>query len=377
MKPFLCVLLLGWVHFTESVIHKNIDTLERSNERVNFSNGEINRPIRSLQRHKRSNCGTEMYYNYEDEHCCKMCPIGHYKEKPCSAPEQDSVCKPCVAGTFLAHINYVTECRRCTRCDPDTQVEVVRCSADRNSQCACKEGYYLSADHCILCTKCHNRSVTKNCSSTNNAQCGGCLPGYYEEQDECRPSCDQIGEKCENTNTSCSPVCEPVTFEEKSAPYMWIGGFLLLLVPFGGLFIYKHMRRKKHNRGEHIITVHGEGDLPGLSDVNQETRIIFSDDPGHVPSVLQKSCALYDIINCVPVRRWKEFMRTLELPDNVIEMVEVEIPNYRDQQYEMLRRWCQLKMASIDAVYQTLERMNLSRCAEELKAKIEHYPESI
>ncbi|KAG9481995.1 hypothetical protein GDO78_010948 [Eleutherodactylus coqui] len=102
--------------------------------------------------------------------------------------------------------------------------------------------------------------------------------------------------------------------------------------------------------------------------MSQETHILCPDTP-----VLEKSCTLYDIINCVPVRRWKEFMRTLELPDKVIEAVEVENSIFRDQQYEMLRRWCQLKMPSIDVVYQTLERMNLLRCAEELKAKIEEY----
>ncbi|XP_069803810.1 tumor necrosis factor receptor superfamily member 25 isoform X2 [Dendropsophus ebraccatus] len=369
MKIFFWVLLLGWVYYTESVLYRNKNTLEKSNQRVNSSDDGRSRTSRSLQRHKRSNCDRGMFYDGGAKHCCRMCPRGHYVGSPCPSPFQNPVCKPCPDGTFLQFPNYVPECKRCTSCDADSEVEEVKCSAAQDAKCACKEGYYRSGTHCIICTRCHNRSLTKNCSTSNDTQCGGCLPGFYEDEDECQ-SCDQSGKQCELVNVSCSPVCQAVA-STPSVSYILPGTFLLLLIPFGGLLIHKHLRKKK--RREHVIMVHEGGDAPGLTDVNQETRIFSKGIPGHVPSVLQKNCALYDIIDCVPVRRWKEFMRTLELPDKVIEVVEVETPNFRDQQYEMLRRWCQLQTASIEAVYQSLERMNLSRCAEELKEKIEHY----
>lgn len=107
--------------------------------------------------------------------------------------------------------------------------------------------------------------------------------------------------------------------------------------------------------------------------INTDTVILCTPWAGQVPSVLQKGCALYDIIDCVPVKRWKELMRNLELPDNEIERVEMEVGNFRDQQYEMLRRWCQLKTASVESVYQALDRMHLSGCLERLKSKIEQY----
>ncbi|XP_075696727.1 tumor necrosis factor receptor superfamily member 25 [Rhinoderma darwinii] len=361
------------VYLTKSIPHNNTNTLEKRNERLNSSNDKIKQQFENLRRYKRSNCDEEMYYDEKVRHCCIKCPRGEHVEKSCAAPNHNPICKPCEEGTFLAYSNYLFKCKRCTGCHSDTDIEEVKCSATTDAVCVCKENYYRHRGDCQVCTKCHNRSTTQKCSKTNDTQCGPCLPGFHEEQNKCQ-SCHQLGKQCENTNASCSPVCELVVIPTISVPYILTGAFLLLLLPCGGFLIHKHKRKKKHNMGEHVFTAHGEADVPGLTDINQKTRILSPDTtPGHVPSVLQKSCTLYDIIDCVPIRRWKEFMRTLELPDKVIEIVEVEISNIRDQQYEMLRRWCQLKMASVDAVYQTLERMNLSGCAEELKAKIEHY----
>ncbi|KAM4015377.1 tumor necrosis factor receptor superfamily member 25 [Anomaloglossus baeobatrachus] len=360
------------VYYTESVNYRSKNTLEKRRT-FNSSNDEIEQPIKRSRRYKRSNCGSDdMVYDDGEKHCCMKCREGEYWEKACTTPRQYPVCKPCEEGTFLAFRNYSPKCKRCTSCHLDIEVEEVKCSAKTDAKCVCKAGYYRDQDDCRVCRACHNRRIISNCTATNNAQCGDCLPGFYEDKSECQ-ACPPSIKQCEFTNTSCSPVCTPV--ESKiSVAYILTGAFLLLLLPFGGLLIHKHKRKKKNQKGEHVFTVIGGGEVPGLTDLNQETKVFSPYTPaGHVPSVLQKSCTLYDIIDCVPVRRWKEFMRTLELPDKVIEIVEVEISNFRDQQYEMLKRWCQLKLASLDAIYLTLERMNLSRCAEELKAKIEHY----
>ncbi|XP_075135134.1 tumor necrosis factor receptor superfamily member 25 [Leptodactylus fuscus] len=362
------------VCFTESVFHKNIR--QKSNKRFNSSNDEANQLFHSLQRYKRSDCEDGTIKDEDAGRCCRLCPKGEYVQTPCSASGQDTVCKPCEEGTFLRHSNYKTKCQLCRRCQLDTEVEVGQCSAAMEAVCECKEGYYRLDEYspCQACIKCHNQRILTNCSTNSNTECGDCLPGFYKENDVCQP-CPKSDKQCENTNytnSGCPLVCKPVA-SAMPVSYILTGVFLLLLLPFGGLLIYKHKRKKKNSKGELIFTVHGGGDVPGLSDINQETRILTPVTPGHVPSVLQKSSTLYDIIDCVPVRRWKEFMRTLELPDKVIEIVEVETTNFRDQQYEMLRRWCQLKMANVDAVYQTLDRMNLSGCAEELKAKLEHY----
>ncbi|XP_040590800.1 tumor necrosis factor receptor superfamily member 25 isoform X3 [Mesocricetus auratus] len=95
---------------------------------------------------------------------------------------------------------------------------------------------------------------------------------------------------------------------------------------------------------------------------------------GSPAAMLQPGPQLYDVMDAVPARRWKEFVRTLGLREADIEAVEVEICRFRDQQYEMLKRWRQQQPAGLDAVYAALERMGLEGCAEDLRSRLQHGP---
>ncbi|KAL8198632.1 UNVERIFIED_CONTAM: Tumor necrosis factor receptor superfamily member 25 [Gekko kuhli] len=79
---------------------------------------------------------------------------------------------------------------------------------------------------------------------------------------------------------------------------------------------------------------------------------------------------LYTVIDAVPARRWKEFMRGLGLRDGEIEAVEVEYTQLREQQYEMLKRWRQ-QGATMDAIFAVLEDMQLGGCAQELREQLQ------
>ncbi|XP_012577509.1 PREDICTED: tumor necrosis factor receptor superfamily member 25, partial [Condylura cristata] len=92
---------------------------------------------------------------------------------------------------------------------------------------------------------------------------------------------------------------------------------------------------------------------------------------GAAASVLQPGAQLYDVADAVPARRWKEFVRTLGLREAEIEAVEVEVGRFRDQQYEMLKRWRQQQPADLRAVYAALERMGLDGCAEDLRSRLQ------
>lgn len=85
---------------------------------------------------------------------------------------------------------------------------------------------------------------------------------------------------------------------------------------------------------------------------------------------LLQGSQLYAVIDVVPVRRWKEFMRMLELREAEIELVELEVAHIRDQQYEMLKRWCQQTSATLERVFAALERMELAGCAEALRQSL-------
>nr|XP_028597771.1 tumor necrosis factor receptor superfamily member 25 [Podarcis muralis] len=79
---------------------------------------------------------------------------------------------------------------------------------------------------------------------------------------------------------------------------------------------------------------------------------------------------MYAVIDAVPVRRWKEFVRGLGLRDREIELVELEHSQFREQQYEMLKRWCQQQGPSTDAIFTVLESMQLGGCAQELREQL-------
>ncbi|XP_040501647.1 tumor necrosis factor receptor superfamily member 25 isoform X2 [Ursus maritimus] len=91
-------------------------------------------------------------------------------------------------------------------------------------------------------------------------------------------------------------------------------------------------------------------------------------------ATLQPGPQLYDVMDAVPARRWKEFVRTLGLREAEIEAVEVEVGRFRDQQYEMLKRWRQQQPAGLGAVYAALERMGLDGCAEDLRSRLQRGP---
>ncbi|XP_029435019.1 tumor necrosis factor receptor superfamily member 25 [Rhinatrema bivittatum] len=366
---------------------------------------------RLSRRQSRISCPNDMYSDPVQNHCCKKCPAGEYKVSSCTTPGNDSSCAPCSAGTFLAFPNWVPECKRCDSCDEKVHIVKKNCTATKNTECACRRGSYSNLPHngrlCRLCKKCENREVIKTCSETEDAQCGKCHLGFYEEKSECHP-CWRFSQTCINeTHRECTGICRPGK-TDPSQIFLLIGiiPLLLLMVIIGGVLLYHHWRKRQGSFSstdedfKHFSQSLSSEPLPSLLETFQEpqdflktqdklidstclrisenmhsvgsmTAIMSNDIPGPCPSLLQQGATLYSIIDAVPIRRWKEFIRTLGLKDAEIERVEMEFPNFRDQQYEMLKRWHQQKNGALLSVYHVLEKMDLSGCAEELKGKLE------
>ncbi|KAM9706234.1 tumor necrosis factor receptor superfamily member 25 isoform 4-T4 [Dama dama] len=313
--------------------------------------------------------------------CCKGCPAGHYLKAPCTKPCGVATCLPCPQGTFLARENhYETRCARCQACDElAPQMALRNCSAVADTHCGCRPGWFMdcmvsqcrhgSPFRCHPCTDCGalHRHTQTPCSS-RDTHCGTCLPGFYEYGKSC-VSCPT------STLGSCPEPCVAVCgWRQNSGP--------ALLVP--------------PSSSEKVcpVQVVGHGWTSGSPQTQEapcpEATWSWDQLPSRAPgpspplspappagsaaATLQPGPQLYDVMDAVPARRWKEFVRTLGLREAEIEAVEVEVGRFRDQQYEMLKRWRQQQHAGLGAVYAALERMGLDGCAEDLRSRLQRGP---
>ncbi|XP_072831613.1 tumor necrosis factor receptor superfamily member 25 isoform X2 [Vicugna pacos] len=367
--------------------------------------------------------------------CCRGCPAGHYLKAPCTEACGAATCLPCPQGTFLAWENHhETRCARCQACDEQApQVALKNCSAVADTHCGCKPGWFMecvvsrclhgSPFRCRPCTDCGalHRHVRVPCSS-RDTQCGTCLPGFYEYGNSC-VSCPT------STLGSCPEPCVAVCGWRQM---FWVQVLLAgLVVPLllGATLTYTYRRcrpckprfpdkagtealtslQATHvspsdsahtflappSSSEKVCTVQLVGNSwTSGSPQTQEapcpevtwswdqlpSRALGPPPPpptppaGSAATMLQPGPQLYDVMDAVPARRWKEFVRTLGLREAEIEAVEVEVGRFRDQQYEMLKRWRQQQPAGLGAVYAALERMGLDGCAEDLRSRLQRGP---
>ncbi|XP_072333755.1 tumor necrosis factor receptor superfamily member 25-like [Scyliorhinus torazame] len=353
-------------------------------------------------------CENNLYRDSQTSFCCKKCPAGSYVASSCKKNGELPVCEPCPKDTYLAFENYVSKCQSCTLCDKDFQISLRSCTATNNTVCGCHSYQYKKCHlpncqsfYCEKCSECSHRQVIKMCSNMSNTQCGGCQTGYYQHGGQCK-SCTE--EPCKN---SSSPNCSRCLTTEPLSGHTGLRPVLILAI-VGSIFILlvllqflrqKFRRVRVPEKLEATTVTAPEEDkkiknedktlpfeIPAL-DVKSDVIVEVLTQPlansniyGTSPqtTLLQHETratslegkTLYEIINLVPVRRWKELMRVLQLRDCDIERIEMDVAQSRDQQYEMLRQWSQQCTASMESVYQALETMNLSGIVEELQIKL-------
>ncbi|NXX51798.1 TNR25 factor, partial [Tricholaema leucomelas] len=365
-------------------------------------------------------CPAGMNWIKEACRCCDPCPAGTFLSIPCSSLGNDSRCDPCPTGTFRAQPNIFTECQACYECDHQAFQNVLsNCSATSNVACGCKPGHFricldeqCSEFSCQPCQTCAGRLIQRPCSETQDTLCGSCKPDFYSEGGECRPCHKPSPDAC---GKECQTACGGSDSQGSGLEYILLAftGPLFL----GALAIYHKRKQLWHNvsagstlppvqaanptaRAVAMPLYQGSAQMAdsicwtqpcssqvtklaaGMARQSPEHEILLQKQPGGTarpvgevgPSsplepgtTLLQGSQLYTIIDAVPVRRWKEFMRVLELREAEIELVELEVAHIRDQQYEMLKRWCQQTSATLDRVFAALERMELSGCAEALR----------
>ncbi|XP_051493628.1 tumor necrosis factor receptor superfamily member 25 [Apus apus] len=378
-------------------------------------------PTRPRRVATRRPCPAGMNWIERAHQCCIQCPAGTFLSRPCSNHSNDSDCTPCPPGTFRAQPNTFTECQACYECDRQAFQSVLsNCSATSNVACGCEPGRFRDClDErcddftCQQCQPCTGRLIQRPCSETQDTVCGSCKPDYYAEGGECRPCHTSTPETC---GKECQRVCG-------SGPGSGLEYVLLALTGplfLGALVIYHKRKRLRQDAPAHspLHTAQAATTTPragarSLCQVSSqgwdsqcwtqlcspqemecvtstarrspEHRALLQEQPSTTAwprgeaepsapleprSTLLQGSQLYTVIDAVPVRRWKEFMRVLELREAEIELVELEVAHIRDQQYEMLKRWCQQTSATLDRVFTALERMELAGCAEALRRSL-------
>ncbi|XP_008565243.1 PREDICTED: tumor necrosis factor receptor superfamily member 25 [Galeopterus variegatus] len=334
--------------------------------------------------------------------------------------------------------HHERHCIRCQACDEQaSQVALQNCSTVTDTRCGCEPGRFAECSfrqcvasspfRCRPCSDCGalHRHTQLPCSD-RDAACGTCLPGFYEHGGGC-VSCPT------STLGSCPEPCVAVCgWRQMFWVQVLLAGLLVLLL-LGATLTYAycccqpqkpmvpvdeaemealtpppathlslsdgtHTFLVPPSSSEKVCTVQlvGNNWTPDSTQTQEapcpqvawswdqlpsralgpppESALSPAPPAGSPAAALQPGPQLYDVMDAVPARRWKEFVRTLGLREADIEAVEVEIGRFRDQQYEMLKRWRQQQPAGLGAVYAALERMGLDGCAEDLRSRLQRGP---
>uniref|UniRef100_A0A8D2NS03 Death domain-containing protein n=1 Tax=Zosterops lateralis melanops TaxID=1220523 RepID=A0A8D2NS03_ZOSLA len=284
-------------------------------------------------------------------------------------------------GACPAGMNWIESAQRCCRpCSAGERcpARVARHSTPWHSRCTAPGGR----------APCHptvpaGTFLSKPCTSLgNDSECRPCPAGTFRTQPntlrECQAcyECDRQGELAPHHTTLCCavlgravPGCSPPAFCSFSEcatellarplPLLWDLCWTQPCSPQGTERASGTAKQSlKHQANTQTLLCEPPSD-EGEHSAAPEPR-----------SALLQGSQLYAVIDVVPVRRWKEFMRMLELREAEIELVELEVTHIRDQQYEMLKRWCQQTSATLDHVFAALERMELAGCAEALRQSL-------
>ncbi|NXQ46527.1 TNR25 factor, partial [Catharus fuscescens] len=375
-------------------------------------------PLLRLRRHaSTSRCPAGTNWVESAGHCCLPCSAGTFLSEPCTIPETLGKCLPCPAGTFRTQPNTLSKCQACYECDLQAFQSVLsNCSATSNVACGCEPGHFRDCRHelsskcsefsCRKCQPCTGRLIQQPCSETQDAICdSNCKPDFYRDGDKCQPCPTSTLDAC---GKECQQVCRSNNDQGSGLEYILLGltGPLFL----GALAIYHKRKRLWHGSlaggslpmAQATSSMAGAAAAPwcrrwdnlcckqpcspqgteratGTAKQSLHHQALLREQPSdegepsappEPRSALLQGSQLYAVIDVVPVRRWKEFMRMLELREAEIELVELEVVHIRDQQYEMLKRWCQQTSATLDHVFAALERMELAGCAEALRQSL-------
>ncbi|NWI67970.1 TR10B factor, partial [Todus mexicanus] len=296
-----------------------------------------------------------------------------------------SKCAPCNESEFIEYPNDFAKCLGCQMCRED-QVELSPCRADRNTQCACKNGTFCSPDHpCEMCQKCRPRCPKGEvelapCTPHGDRQCGpptstssGSSGKWGAAGGGGTGRGAEVGAAEEESRSSSSYVLF-VSSALGNLIAIVVVAVVVTLFAVGCCFWRCYSRQSP---GERWVSSEGPGLVePGAKEAQErpsgspqlpDRRL----EPGvGVATILRRS---FDILaEFVPLKDWKRYGRALDLLENDIDLAEKNDKYSREAFFQMLNTWHnkQGMNASINTLLDTLHQINLGGIAEDISTKL-------
>ncbi|CAB1336856.1 unnamed protein product, partial [Coregonus sp. 'balchen'] len=274
----------------------------------------------------------------DPESSCNKCPAGFHKDT------NTSKCRKCIGQSFTAIPNELSECIPCKRCDIGGSV--------------CKSGF--NKDELKRCQPCQ----MKECTTTSTPKLPNSTPN---------PTITK--------NIDTSHLLYNIMYVLLVLLVTTLLMACLLVLTKGGWrghsccanpekeFQLPTRDTSANDANDFCLsavptkTLNITDGIPMMTLAHSAAKTEYDPLEEHWPATV-----LYAIIKEVPLRRWKEFLRVLSLPDRQLERVELE-PGLGsiEKQYQMLRLWSQGPTASLEDVYSALLYMDLAGCVYQLQ----------
>ncbi|KAL6488584.1 hypothetical protein MHYP_G00023250 [Metynnis hypsauchen] len=325
--------------------------------------------------------------------CCDKCPPGFKLKDACTGKGLRSSCEKCDDDFYLDSTNYFRNCFSCTTCKRN-EVEESPCTHKKNRVCACKPGFYRNSINpntwsCSLCKKCGDGERERQpCSSVCE-----CKDLHYRfNSTTCR--------SCESCRAQCPDLCNTTTpswsFSPKSDPVL--PGFVIpmlasaavvviLLIAYEGIKLWR--KKKKRNQSESP-----DPEKDAIEQTQVHTKIKDEESiplanhsveheqdqalPDCVPREIRTHEFIYFVLEVVPIKRFKELVRRLNVSEQDIDRAERDNYAFADAQYQMLKIWSDnasgggrniLPRPLLQEFVDRLKDMNLNGCAESIENK--------
>ncbi|KAJ1122511.1 hypothetical protein NDU88_000997 [Pleurodeles waltl] len=353
-------------------------------------------------------CQGDEYKHPSGAFCCKMCMKGFRKVADCKGEGQVTSCRRCEEGSYTEVENYVSKCMLCETCRKGLgQIEKSPCTISSKTVCGCPDGMFqvqVGSDfQCQQCKECTHGRTLKSCEGFHDTICH-CNRGFFHDIEmTCRPCNECLSDDCRGPCPIVLPVEKPVP--ERTPPLLIaltgvLGGCLVLL---GVWIVWKFYFRSSPTLYNPVSpqSTHTSATsqmepgltkstyLPGQPVQCSDPEVVLPVSAPCTPPMVPQlpDCVsdagrtqlpedprvLYAVVDNVPPFRWKEFVRRLGLSDYDIQLIEIQNRNYREGQYEMLKKWrCRMGVAgsTVEVISRVLREMDLSGCSEAIQESL-------